>query len=111
MQLFWILVRYNVSLVLLFLLLKLCFLQKIIYRISSNKRPQRLSNFEILKYGAYYREALISKLGEMNNNKCQKLVIFSFKIRMKRSSSLSINQIQWKNLIINNIVIALLFAH
>ena len=44
------------------------------YGISSNKRPL---NFETVRCGAY------SKLG-MNNIKCQNLVIFSFKIRMKQ---------------------------
>ena len=32
--------------------------------ISSNKCPQHLLNFEALRCGTYYREALISKLGE-----------------------------------------------
>ena len=53
------------------------------YRISSNKRPRRLSNFEtevrgLLEGGAYFT------VREMNNIKCQNLVIFSFKIRMKQ---------------------------
>ena len=34
------------------------------YRISSNKRPWRLLNFETVKCGAYQREVLISKLGK-----------------------------------------------
>ena len=33
-------------------------------RKSSNKRPQRLLNFEIARCGANYREALISELGK-----------------------------------------------
>ena len=40
-----------------------------------------------LEGGAYF------KVGKMNSIKCQKLVIFSFKIRIKHKFSLSINQI------------------
>ena len=41
---------------------------------------------------------------EMDNIKCRNLVIFSFKIKMKHKCSLSINQIQWKDLNIINIL-------
>ena len=34
------------------------------YFISSIKRPRRLVNFETVRRGAYYRVALISKLGK-----------------------------------------------
>ena len=37
-------------------------------------------------------------------------VIFSFKIRIKDNFSLSMNQMQWKNININSIFIVLLFA-
>ena len=47
--------------------------------------------------GCYYllikREALISKLGEMDNVKCENLVILSFKIGVKQKFSLPIKQI------------------
>ena len=48
-----------------------------IYRISSNKRPRRLLNFETVRCGAYF------KVSKMNNIEGQNLVIFSLKIRMK----------------------------
>ena len=44
------------------------------------------------------------------NNKCQNLVIFTFKIRMKHKFSLSISQIQLKNLNVNDIFIISLFV-
>ena len=47
-------------------------LKKRTYSISSNKRSQRLLNFETVSCGANYREALISKLVEMNNIKNEK---------------------------------------
>ena len=52
---------------------------------------RHLLNFETLRCSL--REALISKLREMNNIKCQNLVIFSFKIGMKHQSPISVNQI------------------
>ena len=77
------------------------------YRISSNKCPLRLLNFwnyevwGLLEAGAYFR------VREMSNIKCQNLIFFSFKIKMK---ILSINQIWWKNQI-SNILIVLLFVY
>ena len=32
---------------------------EIIYRISTNKRPRRLLNFETVMWGAYWRAALV----------------------------------------------------
>ena len=61
------------------------------YRISFNKRPQRQLNFETVRCDAYQREALISKLREMNNIKCESFVIFYFKIRMKHKTINKLN--------------------
>ena len=53
----------------------------------------KLLGAALIEGGANQREALISKLKEMNNIKCQNLIICSFKIRMKYKSSISIHQI------------------
>ena len=47
-------------------------LKKRSHCISSNKRSQRLLNFETVRCDANYREVLIPKLVEMNNIKNEK---------------------------------------
>ena len=51
------------------------------------------------------REALISSLEKRTIFNVKAMSFFSFKIRMKHKSSLTINQIYWKTLNINNIFI------
>ena len=63
------------------------------YCISSNKRPRRLLNFEAVMYmyDAYQRAALVSNLG--NRTILNIKILFFFKMRMKHTFSLPINQI------------------
>ena len=64
-----------------------------VFRISSNKRPRHLLNFETLRWFGNQRAVLIRKRRlfqswgneQMNNIKCQNLVISYFKIRKKLS--------------------------
>ena len=84
-------------------------------RISSNKRPRRLSNFETLTFGAYQRAALIRggayfKVREINNIKCQNLLTISFKIRVKQIFTINKPNIM-KNVHIDITFIVLLFVY
>ena len=63
------------------------------YRISSNKRPRRLLNFETVRCNPIRGRHFYFKIREINNVKYQHIVIFYFKIRMKYKCSLWINQI------------------
>ena len=102
---FWILMIYS----------KTWFVLKIIHVLSCWKycpvhwhRMFEFWNCEVRRLtegGAYF------KVREMSNIKYQNLVFFSFKIRTKHNFSRSMNQIQWKNLNINNIFNVLLFAY
>ena len=53
------------------------------YRISSNKRPRHLLNFETVRCGANQKEAVISKFGKLTILNVN-IIILSFKIRMKQ---------------------------